>query len=128
QAFTIAKGLQGEQMLAVHAAIPALGWLVFIEQPVEDTFAPLRAATLRSIAVLVLGLLLATLASVALARRMVAPIRVLQAGAARVGKGELDYRIDIRTGDELQALAEQFNHTAAQLQESQLGLENKVEE
>ena len=76
QAFTIADGLQGGQMLAVHAAIPELGWLVFIEQPVEDTFAPLRAATVRSLIVLVLGLLLATLASVALARRMVAPIRV----------------------------------------------------
>jgi len=128
QAFTIARGLQGGQMLAVHAPIPALGWLVFIEQPVEDTFAPLRAATARSIVVLVLGLVLATLASVALARRMVAPIRVLQAGAARVGKGELDYRIDIRTGDEVQALAEEFNHTAAQLQDSQRGLEEKVEE
>jgi signal transduction histidine kinase/CheY-like chemotaxis protein len=127
-AFTIARGLQGGQMVAVHAAIPALGWLVFIEQPVEDTFAPLRAATLRSIAVLVLGLVLATLASIALARRMVAPIRALQAGAARVGKGELDYRIEIRTGDEVQALAEEFNHTAAQLQESQRGLEEKVEE
>ncbi len=128
QTFTIANGLEGGQMLAVHAAIPELGWLVFIEQPVEDSFAPLRAATARSIAVLVLGLVLATLASVALARRMVAPIQLLQAGAARVGKGELDYRIDIRTGDEVQALAEEFNHTAAQLQDSQRGLEQKVEE
>ena len=75
QMFTIAEGLQGGQALAVHAAIPALGWLVFIERPVEDTFAPLRAATARSVVVLALGLLLAILASVALARRMVAPIR-----------------------------------------------------
>jgi signal transduction histidine kinase/CheY-like chemotaxis protein len=128
QAFTIAEGLKGGQVLAVHAAIPALGWLVFIEQPVELTFAPLRAATARSVVVLVLGLLLAALGSVALARRMVAPIRQLQDGAVRVGKGELDHRIDIRSGDELQKLAEEFNHTAAQLQESQRGLEQKVEE
>jgi HAMP domain-containing protein len=128
QVFTIADGLQGGQALAVHAAIPALGWLVFIERPVEDTFAPLRAATVRSVVVLALGLLLATLASVALARRMVAPIRRLQEGAARVGKGELDYRIDIHTGDELQALAEEFNHTTARLQDSQNTLEQKVDE
>ncbi len=56
----------------MHEAIPALGWLVFIERPVEDTFAELRAATVRSLVVLALGLLLAMLASVALARRMVA--------------------------------------------------------
>ena len=128
QVFTIAEGLQGGQALAVHAAIPALGWLVFIERPVEDTFAPLRAATVRSVVVLALGLLLATLASVALARRMVAPVRRLQEGAARVGKGELDHRIDIHTGDELQALAEEFNHTTARLQDSQNTLEQKVDE
>jgi signal transduction histidine kinase/CheY-like chemotaxis protein len=128
QVFTIAEGLQGGQALAVHAAIPALGWLVFIERPVEDTFAPLRAATVRSLVVLALGLLLAMLASVALARRMVAPVRRLQEGAARVGKGELDHRIDVRTGDELQALAEEFNHTTARLQDSQNTLEQKVDE
>ncbi|MBK9605208.1 MAG: GAF domain-containing protein [Betaproteobacteria bacterium] len=125
--YTIAEGVQGGQVLAVHAALPALGWLVFIEQPVEDTFAPLRAATARSIVVLALGLLLAILASVALARRMVAPIRQLQDGAVRVGKGDLDHRIDIRTGDELQALASEFNHTTLQLQEAQRTLEQKVE-
>ena len=67
------------------------------------------------------------LASVALARRMVAPVRRLQEGAARVGKGELDHRIDIKTGDELEALADEFNHTTAQLQDSQRDLEQKVE-
>ena len=127
QMFTIAEGLQGGQALAVHAAIPALGWLVFIERPVEDTFAPLRAATARSVVVLALGLLLAILASVALARRMVAPIRRLQDGAARVGRGDLDHRIDIRTGDELKALADEFNRTTARLQDSQSNLEQKVE-
>ena len=124
--FTIAEGLQGGQALAVHAAIPAIGWLVFIERPVEDTFAPLRAATARSVVVLGIGLLLAILASVALARRMVAPIRRLQDGAARVGRGDLDHRIDIRTGDELKALADEFNRTTARLQDSQNNLEQKV--
>jgi HAMP domain-containing protein len=127
QVFTIADGLQGGQALAVHAAIPALGWLVFIERPVEDTFAPLRAATARSLAVLALGFILVILASIALARKMVAPIRRLQDGAARVGKGDLDHRIDIRTGDELEALADEFNRTTARLQDSQSNLEQKVE-
>jgi signal transduction histidine kinase/CheY-like chemotaxis protein len=58
---------------------------------------------------------------------MVAPIRVLQAGAARIGAGDLGHRIEVRTGDELEALGEEFNRTAAQLQESYAGLEQKVE-
>src|SRR5206468_2802527 len=59
---------------------------------------------------------------------MVTPIQALQAGAARIGAGELGHRIEIRTGDELEALANQFNSTTAQLQESYATLERKVEE
>jgi len=58
----------------------------------------------------------------------VRPIRTLQEGAARIGEGNLEQNIDIRTGDELQALAEQFNRMSTQLRESYAGLERKVEE
>src|ERR1043166_7241554 len=37
-------------------------------------------------------------------------------------------RIAVKTGDELEALADQFNAMAGQLQESYAGLEKKVEE
>ena len=59
---------------------------------------------------------------------MVAPIRVLQEGAARIGAGDLGHRIEVRTGDELEALGDEFNRTAAQLQESYANLEQKVVE
>jgi signal transduction histidine kinase len=124
---TVAAGLQGGEVLAAHAAIAPLGWLVLVERPLADAYAPLQAPIIRSAAIFVLGLGLSILASLVLARRMVAPIRVLQAGAARIGAGELGHRIEVRTGDELQALAEEFNRTAAQLQESYAGLEQKVE-
>src|SRR5256712_1268444 len=58
---------------------------------------------------------------------MVPPIQALRCGAARIGAGELDQRIDVRTGDELEALGDQFNSMAAQLKESYVGLERKVE-
>jgi signal transduction histidine kinase len=66
------------------------------------------------------------LASVLLARRMVAPIRALQAGAARIGAGDLGHRIQVRTGDELEALGEEFNRAAEHLEESYASLEEKV--
>jgi signal transduction histidine kinase len=59
--------------------------------------------------------------------KVVTPIRILQAGAAQIGAGALEHRIDIQSGDELEALAESFNHMAAQLQESYASLEQKVE-
>jgi len=59
---------------------------------------------------------------------MVGPIQALRAGAARLGSGDLSQRIAVKTGDELEALADQFNAMAGQLQESYAGLEQKVEE
>ncbi len=125
---TIAKGLDGKEVLAAHARIDPLDWLVFVEQPLAEAFAPLEASLLRGAIILVIGLSLAVLASVVLARRMVAPIRVLQVGAARIGAGELSHRIEVRTGDELEALGDEFNRAAARLQESYAGLEQKVQE
>ena len=123
----IAAGLQGGQYLTAYAPIAPLGWLVFVEQPLAEAFAPLQASIIRSAILFVLGLMLSVLASVLLARRMVAPIRALQAGAARIGAGDLGHRIQVRTGDELEALGQEFNRTAAQLEESYASLEQKVE-
>jgi signal transduction histidine kinase len=59
---------------------------------------------------------------------MVIPIRALRTGAARIGSGDLSQRIEVKTGDEFEALADQFNDMAGRLQESYTGLENKVEQ
>src|SRR4029079_14889570 len=81
----------------------------------------------RTLIVLAGGLLFAALAGVWLARRMGVPIRALAVGAARVGGGDLDHRIDIRSGDEVQSLAESFNEMGGRLQEYYATLEQKVE-
>jgi GAF domain-containing protein/sensor histidine kinase YesM len=124
----VAKGISGNSMLSAHAAIAPLGWTVFVELPMKEALAPLYDSLYRSAALLLLGLALATSAALFLARRMVGPIRLLQAGAARIGAGELDRRIDIRTGDELEELAGDFNRMAGDLQKSYAELEQKVEE
>ncbi|MFZ1093140.1 MAG: ATP-binding protein, partial [Xanthobacteraceae bacterium] len=59
--------------------------------------------------------------------KMVGPIQVLRAGAARIGSGDLTQRITVKTGDELEALADQFNDMAGRLQESYADLEKKVD-
>jgi signal transduction histidine kinase len=123
-----ARNRAGVSVLSAHAAIPALGWLVFVEVPTLEAQQPVIDTGLRALALLVLGLLIAGGAGALMARRLVVPIRALQRGAERIGSGELHHRLAIRTGDELEALAEQFNRSAAALEESYSGLEQKVEE
>ncbi len=125
---TIAHDRERRPVLTAFATIAPLGWSVFVEQPLGEAFAPLYASAIRTVILLLLGVALAVVASLFLARRMVTPVQTLQAGAARIGAGELGHRIEIKTGDELEALATQFNSMTAQLQESYATLEGKVEE
>jgi adenylate cyclase len=125
---TIATSFQGRQVLVTHREISPTGWIVLVEQPLEDVFAPLYTSLLRTVVLLIGGLALAIVASLLLARRMVAPIRSLQAGAALVGAGALDHRIALKTGDELEVLSDEFDRMAARLSESYTHLEQKVEE
>jgi signal transduction histidine kinase len=118
----------GVPVLSAHASIPALNWLVFVELPLSEAREPVIQGALRALGLLVLGLLIAALAAALLARRMVVPIRTLQAGAQRIGGGELGHRLTIKTGDELEALADQFNRSAEALQESYATLEQRVED
>ncbi len=60
--------------------------------------------------------------------RFVRPIKELHNGADRIAGGDLDYRVVIRTGDEIEQLANQFNIMGDRLKESYSMLEERVRE
>jgi signal transduction histidine kinase/CheY-like chemotaxis protein len=123
-----ALDLSGERVLAAHAKAGPLNWFVFVELPEREANEPLYAGIMRSSILVLGGLVLALLAALLLARRMLVPIQTLTAGAARIGSGTLDHRISIKTGDELETLGEKLNDMATQLQGSYATLERKVDE
>jgi signal transduction histidine kinase len=122
-----ATDIQGRKVLTAFAPVAPLGWTVFVELPVDEAYQPLIASIQRTALVLIGALCLAALAGIFLARRMVVPIQALRTGAARIGGGDLSQRISIKSGDELEALADQFNDMAGRLQDSYADLEKKVE-
>jgi len=123
-----ALNIQGQEVLTAYAPIMPLRWLMFVELPEQEAYASLYAALQRLAVVLLAASIFAVLAGIFLARRMVGPIQALRAGAERMGGGDFSQHISIRTGDELEGLANQFNDMSARLQESYADLENKVEQ
>ena len=123
----VGENVRGQQVVTTSQTIESLGWTVLVEQPLAEALEPLYASVLRTALLMLVGLIVAGLGSLFLARRMVRPIRALQAGATRIGAGALDQRIDVQTGDELEALAEAFNRMADQLADLYANLERKVE-
>jgi signal transduction histidine kinase len=116
----------GESVLTTSAAIPLVGWVVIVERLVREAYAPLYRSLFRTAALCLLGLGMAGLVRVVIHRRVIRPVEVLRQGVAQIGAGALHYRLDVRTGDELQALADAFNQMAAHLQASYTDLEAKV--
>jgi HAMP domain-containing protein len=114
----VAKDIQGRRVLTSYAPIPPIGWLVFVELPVDEAYRPLWAKVRRMALLLLAGLGLAFLAGTLLARTVVGPIHALQAGVARINSGDLSQRISIKTGDELEILADQINAMAGKLRQS----------
>jgi signal transduction histidine kinase len=126
--WTVARNLGGQQVFSSWATIPILGWAVFVEQPVEEIYGPLYASLFRTSGFLLLGLGMALVASLLVARRVVWPLETLRKGVERIGGGDMNSRLDVKTGDEIELLAEEFNRMAENVREAYGGLEQKVEE
>ncbi|MGQ0526056.1 MAG: ATP-binding protein, partial [Betaproteobacteria bacterium] len=123
-----AQNHSGTQIIAASAPMAASGWMVVVEQPIAEAYAPVYASLTRLAIVAVLSLVLAALGALVVAQRMAAPVKALETGAVHLAAGRLDHRVHVRTGDELEMLADQFNAMAESLRQSHEGLEQKVTE
>ena len=124
----IAPNINGKEVLSSFALIRDFDWAVIVDRPVEEAYEALYASMLRTAALALIGLGMALFASYFLARRVIQPVRILREGVERIGTGDLGYRLNLKTGDEIEVLADEFNKMTSQLQESYANLEHKVED
>ncbi|MGH9424860.1 MAG: cache domain-containing protein, partial [Terriglobia bacterium] len=124
----VTQNIQGQKVFSSHALVPILDWAVFIERPVEEAYEPIYASLLRTSILLLIGLGVALLATLLVSHRVVRPLETLRHGVERIRKGDLTARLDLKTGDEIEILADEFNEMAANLREAYTGLERKVAE
>ena len=101
-------------------------WSTFVRQNPAETFASLDQLLLEVAAygALVFAVLWGT--GVVVARRIARPIRILHEGAQHIGAGNLAHQLVVKTGDEIEHLAEAFNSMAANLRQSFGQLEQRM--
>jgi len=78
----------------------------------------LQQALRRALQSALLALLLSTLVAILLAQWMLRPIHVIQSGLSRLGRGELDVRLELPEGEEFKHLGTSFEAVSAQLSAS----------
>jgi HAMP domain-containing protein len=129
----------GRESLNGHAPIPitrTLGqenfgghtWYVVTSQDPRESYAPIYTLLTWTAVAGAVGTLIFSLLGLLIARRIVRPIQALQTGAELIGQGNLNHRIEIATGDEIEDLANQFNRMAHKLKLFYIGLEENVKE
>jgi PAS domain S-box-containing protein len=105
----------GESVLAAFAPVPGLPWSVLILVPTNEVFAPLDSLTLQAVLYVSAIVLISALLGIILARSIVRPVRELVKGTAEIGRGNLDFRIKVKSRDEIGQLSNDFNQMASDL-------------
>ena len=93
-------------------------WVLLQEVPKHTALAPVRRFRLALGGVFGVSLLGALFLTIHLSRRLSEPLQELRRSAELLGSGDLDQRVDIHTGDELEILAHTFNEMAKRLAEA----------
>jgi len=123
--------LDGTDKFIAYAPITSTGWSIGIAMPIDEIVAPVQATKERidsatadfsarinrqisemlTILILTSAGIIVAVAGIAyfLARRITRPIIALNRGVQVIGQGDLDHRLVVTTGDEVQDLAGAFN-------------------
>lgn len=120
------QDIEGLDVVAGFTPVPHTDWALVTEERWSDVTGALRPYNRFMLGLLALGVVV-PVAVVALGvRRITRPVAQLTQAAEEVAGGNFSQTIDVRTGDELETLAEQFNAMAAELQASYANLEQRV--
>lgn len=106
---------------------PTIGWKVVSAQEIKEALAV--SDTLRRLFGYLLGAILLLIGAVSyfISRRIVTPVKKLSRGLEEIAKGNLDMRIEIKTGDEIESLGDNFNVMAAEIKDYQGKLKSAYE-
>ncbi len=103
-------------------------WHMLVRQDPAETYAPLDQLLTKVALYGLAVLIILWITGVFVAGRILKPIQSLYEGVQLIGGGSLEHQLDIKTGDEIEQLAQAFNGMASNLKHSFAELNEKVAE
>jgi|GEM_PF-1031893 len=116
----------GRDILASFGPVPGTDWGLVVEENWDDLTASGQSYGQFLVALLALGVFIPALVVTLAVQRITGPIAQLVDASRQVASGDLGQTVTVRTGDELEDLADQFNRMSADLQASYANLEQRV--
>lgn len=109
----------GEEVIFAGRPMGKINWFVMSEWPKKDAFSAIDSLIKQAVLTIAVSLILVIILSFFITERVVKPIEALNHGAEEIAKGNLNYRLDLKTGDEFETLGERFNIMIKALKENQ---------
>ena len=106
--------------------MPGLRWILISEQSWAEIMQPSLPYRQLLLVLLALGVIVPVLVTAYGVRHITDPIQKLIQASEQVTAGQFKHRIEVKTGDEIETLADQFNLMSAELDNSYSSLEKKV--
>ncbi len=122
----LTRNYLGTDVLRFQTYIPEMEWYLLAEMSEKEAFASVARLNNTMLLAIIVLLLVGLVVSIFVTRTISKPISDLHRGLREVRGGNLDYEIDIKTGDEIELFADEFNLLSAELRESRSNLEEKV--
>lgn len=95
-------------------------WKVFAAQPRDDAFFVVTSLFNSFISIILIALIIALLTGFILSKRITKPISSLVRGIKRITTGDWNYKLEIRSNDEIEELANSFNEMTGMFKEKEL--------
>ncbi len=122
-----ARDYRGTRAIVVYRWVPTRQLGLIVKMDEDEALAPARAFGQTIVLISGLALLLASVLASGLARSVTRPIRALQSGVARFGRGESNTRLLEGSSDEVGLLAREFNQMASAISQRQAQLREQAE-
>ena len=97
-------------------------WIVIASQSKADAYAPMTTLTRTFVLIAVLTILVVSLLSIGQIRRSLVPLVKLREGTQNISRGDFESRVEIKSGDEFEELANSFNLMSERLKKEFHGL------
>ena len=102
--------------------------IVLVKQPPGDATAQVNNIVIAGLVLMATAVLAIFVTGFYVTRRVMRPLMILRQGAAQLAAGKFDTRITVKTNDELEELAAEFNDLASSLQVAQTSTVEAVRE
>jgi signal transduction histidine kinase len=124
----ISKGILGSPVLTTHVHLGTPDWAVVVELPILEAYETVIRTCVFSILIMIFSFILAIISGIFLSHKMTRPIIKLRDATRRIGKGNLDTRIEIESKDEIGELASSFNQMIEDLKKVTVSRDALVKE